>query len=266
MVRPLNSTSSTSTTTLPSTPPGGISVGSSVRAGLSRRSSRYMVTSSEPTGTSYPSTAAIRSAIRRASGTPRLRDAEQDEVAGALVALEDLVGDAGQRPRDVTVVEDRLAPSGGGDASCSAGRLAGHTRVRVTSFSASLDGSLKDVDRRRPYRTSMASWRGMARPGLREASRHRLRTRLRQSRPRDRRARARRRPLRHHHAPGTPPARPAATTLIKKHSLSGNRLKADTRHRQRRWPSRRWARSRAPPARHAATPRSTAGRCRLPAR
>src|SRR3954451_1107167 len=72
IVRPLNSTSSTRTTTLPSTPPGGISVGISARAGLSRRSSRYIVTSSEPTGTSYPSTAATRSAIRRASGTPRL--------------------------------------------------------------------------------------------------------------------------------------------------------------------------------------------------
>src|SRR5262249_14329827 len=33
-------------------------------------------------------------------------DAEQDEVAGALVALEDLVGDTGQRPGDVTGVED----------------------------------------------------------------------------------------------------------------------------------------------------------------
>ena len=72
MVRPEKSTSSTSTTTLSSTPPGGMSVGSSVRAGLSRRSSRYMVTSREPTGTSYPSTAEIRSAIRSASGTPRL--------------------------------------------------------------------------------------------------------------------------------------------------------------------------------------------------
>ena len=72
MVRPENSTSSTRTTTLPSMPPAGISVCSSARAGFIRRSSRYIVTSSEPTGTSYPSTAAIRSAIRSASGTPRL--------------------------------------------------------------------------------------------------------------------------------------------------------------------------------------------------
>ena len=71
MVRPENSTSSTSTTTLPSMPPCGISVGSSVRAGRSRRSSRYIVTSSDPTGTSTPSTAAILAAIRWASGTPR---------------------------------------------------------------------------------------------------------------------------------------------------------------------------------------------------
>ena len=52
IVRPENSTSSTRTTTLSSIPPGGISVWSSARAGLRRRSSRYMVTSSEPTGTS----------------------------------------------------------------------------------------------------------------------------------------------------------------------------------------------------------------------
>ena len=86
-----------------------MSVGSSARAGRSRRSSRYIVTSSDPTGTSSPSTLAMRSAIRRASGTPARRDAEQDQVAGALVALEDLVGDAGQRAGDVPRVEDRAA-------------------------------------------------------------------------------------------------------------------------------------------------------------
>ena len=98
IVRPEKSTSSTRTTVFPSMPPLGISVGSSARAGFIRRSSRYIVTSSEPTGTSYPSTEAIRSAIRWASGTPAARDAEQDEVASALVALEDLVGDAGEGP------------------------------------------------------------------------------------------------------------------------------------------------------------------------
>ena len=56
-------------------------------------------------------------------------EAEQDEVGGALVALEDLVGDAGQRPGDVTGVEH--------DARV------GH--AARTSFSASRDGSLKDV-------------------------------------------------------------------------------------------------------------------------
>ena len=50
---------------------GDLRSGSSVRAGLRRRSSRYIVTSSEPDGTAPPSTAAIRSAIRSASGTPR---------------------------------------------------------------------------------------------------------------------------------------------------------------------------------------------------
>jgi hypothetical protein len=34
------------------------------------------------------------------------RDPEQHQVAGALVALEDLVGDAGEGPVDVTGVED----------------------------------------------------------------------------------------------------------------------------------------------------------------
>ena len=108
----------------PSTPPGGIEVGSSARAGLSRRSSRYIVTSSEPTGTSYPSTAAIRSAIRSASGTPRLGMPSSTQVRRALVALQDLVGDAGQRPRDVTRVEDG-ATGAGGLAGCVAGRTAG---------------------------------------------------------------------------------------------------------------------------------------------
>ena len=113
MVRPEKSTSSTSTTTLPSMPPGGISVGISVRAGFSRRSSRYIVMSSEPTGTSYPSTEAILSAIRWASGTPRLGMPSSTRSRGALVALEDLVGDAGQSPVDVGAVEDDAARVGG---------------------------------------------------------------------------------------------------------------------------------------------------------
>jgi hypothetical protein len=42
------------------------------------------------------------------------RDAEQHEVAGALVALEDLVGDAGEGPGDVTGVEDGASRLGDG--------------------------------------------------------------------------------------------------------------------------------------------------------
>ena len=83
-----------------------MSVGISVRAGLRRRSSRYIVTSSDPTGTVTPSTEAIRSAMRSASGYAARRDAEQHQVVGAAVALEDLVGDAGEGPGDVTGVED----------------------------------------------------------------------------------------------------------------------------------------------------------------
>ena len=53
--------------------PAGGDVGALERAGrLSRRSSRYIVMSSEPDGTSTPSTAAMVSAMRRARGTPRL--------------------------------------------------------------------------------------------------------------------------------------------------------------------------------------------------
>ena len=86
-------------------------------------------------------------------------DAEQDEVLGALVALEDLVGDAGEGPGDVGASSTMRAASvgrGGGllrwaQASCR------------TSFSASRDGSLKDVDRSPPY--SRGGWSGA--PALR---------------------------------------------------------------------------------------------------
>ena len=66
--------------------------------GCWRRSSRYMVMSRAPTGTLTPSTSAITlhepAGERDAAG----RDAEQDEVLGALVALEDLVRDRGAGP------------------------------------------------------------------------------------------------------------------------------------------------------------------------
>ena len=106
-------------------------------SGCLRRSSRYIVTSSLPTATATPSTAGDPLGDPAGEGHPAGGDAEQDEVVGALVALEDLVGDAGQCPGDVTGVED--------DARV------GHVAAARTSFSASRDGSLKDVDRRRLY-------------------------------------------------------------------------------------------------------------------
>ena len=145
-MRPENSTSSTRTTTLPSTPPGGISVGSRVAGRLQpqvvavhrhvERADRDVV----PLDRGDP----LGDPLRQRH--PAARDAEQDEVVGALVALEDLVGDAGQGPGDVAVVEDRAAV-GRRAAVLSAGLAA----MRApTSFSASRDGSLKDVDRGRP--------------------------------------------------------------------------------------------------------------------
>ena len=87
-------------------------MGCGPRVGWRRRSSRYIVTSSVPVGTSTPSTRAMRSASRVARWVPRGRDAEQDEVGGALVALQQLVGDPGQRPGDVVGVEDGAGRSG----------------------------------------------------------------------------------------------------------------------------------------------------------
>ena len=72
-VRPENSTSSTRTTILPSMPAGGTSVRPSARAGRSRRSSRYMVMSSEPVrDRTALDLLRCRAARRRASGTPRV--------------------------------------------------------------------------------------------------------------------------------------------------------------------------------------------------
>jgi hypothetical protein len=75
-------------------------------------------------------------------------DPEQHQVGGAAVALEDLVGDAGEGPADVTGVEDDAGTVAHGLRWCC--RLVGRLRAqgRLTSFSASRDGSLKDVDRR----------------------------------------------------------------------------------------------------------------------
>ena len=84
-VRPEKSTSSTSTTTLPSTPPGGIRVWCGPRVGCLRRSSRYIVMSSVPSGTSTPSTLAIRSATRRARWTPRVGMPSRTRPSGPLL-------------------------------------------------------------------------------------------------------------------------------------------------------------------------------------
>ena len=77
------------------------------------------------------------------------RDAEQDEVVGALVALEDLVGDAAQGPGDVARVEDGAVGAGTGRRGDDDAWQAQASACQ-TSFSASRDGSLKDVDRWRP--------------------------------------------------------------------------------------------------------------------
>src|SRR5690606_5639712 len=69
------------------------------------------------------------------------RDPEEHHVGGAPVALHDLVGDAGQRPGDVGLTEDRAVCAGRGAGGCGAG--CGHAAARThlaTSFSASRDG------------------------------------------------------------------------------------------------------------------------------
>ena len=58
-----------------------------------------------------PRSRARRRASRRASGDAAGGDAEQDQVVGALVAFEDLVGDPGQRPADLPGVEDGPRPA-----------------------------------------------------------------------------------------------------------------------------------------------------------
>src|SRR5665213_3052655 len=71
MVRPVNRTSSTITTVLPSMAPG-MSVAPTTGLGpIVCRSSRYSVISSAPRGTVTPSLALIRATIRSASCTPR---------------------------------------------------------------------------------------------------------------------------------------------------------------------------------------------------
>lgn len=131
IVRPEKSTSSTSTTRRPSMPSPGISVRARARAGRIRRSSRYIVMSSDPTGVFRP---VISSSFPAVAGEedPSRRDAEKHHVVGALGAFDDLVGDPGQYPGDVGSLEN---------GAC---RIAGVVMLCVhkkrTSFSASLDG------------------------------------------------------------------------------------------------------------------------------
>ena len=108
------------------------------------RSSRYIVTSSAPTAAGRPSTAAIRLADPAGQLDAAAGDAEQDDGLGALVALEDLVGDPGQGPGDVGIVED-LAAARPGRSAAGIRWDRGQGSPTVTSFPASLDGSLKDV-------------------------------------------------------------------------------------------------------------------------
>jgi len=67
------------------------------------------------------------------------RDAQQQEVLRALVGLEDLVGDAGERPADGVGVENDALVGGNG-------RSGTRTQLHLShSFPASQDGLLKDV-------------------------------------------------------------------------------------------------------------------------
>ena len=114
----------------------------------SRRSSRYIVTSSEPTGTSNPSTAAIRSAIRRASGTPRVGMPSRTRSPAPLLRSRiswAMRVSARAMSRSSRTVRPSLDPV----ADVLSAGLA--VMRAPTSFSASRDGSLKDVDRERPY-------------------------------------------------------------------------------------------------------------------
>ena len=68
-----------------------------------------MVTSSWPTiaaASTEGSAAAILAARRTASGIAAARNAQQDEVLGALVGLENFMGDTSEGAVDVSLVED----------------------------------------------------------------------------------------------------------------------------------------------------------------
>ena len=171
---------------LSSMPGAGMSVCSTARVGCRRRSSRYIVTSRAPTGTATPSTSAIAAASRRARATPRVGMPSSTRSVGALVALEDLVRHRGaapgrRRPRSSRPARRRLARRrrvGGGNPGSTAEGAAKSGRIkRRTSFPASQDRSLKDVEscsaeptvRAARARHTVAS--GQARVGLTSARR-----------------------------------------------------------------------------------------------
>ena len=103
---------------------------------------------------STSSTAAILAAMRRARGTPREGIPSSSSTGGALVALEDLVSDAGQRAGDVTRIEERSELGTGGLRRTGILCDSGEASACRTSFSASQDGSLKDVERLELYPTT----------------------------------------------------------------------------------------------------------------
>ena len=105
-VRPEKSTSSTSTTTLSSMPPAGI-VGVHRRPGGLRA---QVVAVHRDVEAAHGHLGALDLADQVGEPVGQVdatgRDAEQDEVVGALVVLEDLVRDAAQGPGHVTRGED----------------------------------------------------------------------------------------------------------------------------------------------------------------
>ena len=151
IVRPENSTSSTSTTTLPSTPPAGMSVCSSALAGRSRRSSRYIVDVERASGNlgALGLGDVCRQPLRQWHAA--FRDAEYDQVVGTLVTLDDLVRDPGQDAGDVAFVEDvpsqnREPGDPDRDQACSC----------LADLLPRLTGrDLKDVDRRAAYQARL---------------------------------------------------------------------------------------------------------------
>ena len=146
-------------------PPAGISVCSRARTGPLRRSSRYMVTSSDPTGTSTPSTEEIFSAMRRASGTPRLGIPSSTRSRGPL--LRSRISWAMRvRAREMSRPSITTRPT-----SLVSVFVSGRALKPLTSFSASRDGSLKDVDRGDPSSPGLraVSPRSVSRPVPRPA-------------------------------------------------------------------------------------------------